>query len=121
MNGMIFDDITKDIMRKMLCGEITEEEGLNLLKKSGFQHINDKKKHDEAVCGKCGKEGMRYEAYKQGDDNLIIETDIVYGDICQDCLHHADNPDHERCKKCDGCKECGCDCVSDEDSELDVD
>jgi hypothetical protein len=121
MNVMIVDDTTEELIHKMLCGEIIEEEGLKLLKKSGFQHLNYETKHGDsecAKCGKCGKEGNRYEGYIEGDNKLIIETDIIYGDICIDCLHHVDNPDHERCCKCDGCIVCGCECETNEDGEL---
>ena len=64
---------------------------------------------NEEWCRRCGS-WQREEWSEQGG----IVKDAKWGCVCEDCLHHLDNEDHERCEDCDCCKDCGC-CECEED------
>ena len=74
-----------------------------------FREWNAKMKdnENEEWCRRCGS---WQNCERDGSD---IIKDAKWGYVCHDCLHHLDNPDHERCKECDCCKDCDC-CECDE-------
>jgi hypothetical protein len=79
-----------------------------------FREWNAKMKdnYNEEWCRRCGS---WQNCERDGSD---IIKDAKWGCVCHDCLHHLDNPDHERCTECDCCK--GCDCCECEEEDDDI-
>jgi len=77
-----------------------------------FREWNAKMKdnYNEEWCRRCGS---WQNCERDGSD---IIKDAKWGYVCHDCLHHLDNPDHERCKECDCCKDCDC-CECEEEND----
>jgi hypothetical protein len=77
-----------------------------------FREWNAKMKDNgnEEWCRRCGS---WQNCERDGSD---IIKDAKWGYVCHDCLHHLDNPDHERCTECDCCKGCDC-CECDEEDD----
>jgi len=93
--------------------EILKKKWRNLEKElAEFREWNAKMKdnENEEWCRRCGS----WQNYERDGSNII--KDAKWGCVCHDCLHHLDNPDHERCKECDCCKDCDC-CVCEEEDE----
>jgi len=83
-----------------------------------FREWNAKMKdnENEEWCRRCGS---WQNCERDGSD---IIKDAKWGYVCHDCLHHLDNPDHERCKECDCCKDCDCcECGEESDAETEMD
>jgi len=80
-----------------------------------FREWNAKMKdnENEEWCRRCGS----WQNCERDGSNII--KDAKWGCVCHDCLHHLDNPDHERCKECDCCKGCDC-CECDEEENDDI-
>jgi hypothetical protein len=63
---------------------------------------------NEGWCRRCGA-WEEEQAWARG----VCKVE-KWGYVCGDCLHHLDNEDHETCKECNGCKDCGCNCDDEE-------